>query len=152
MAAFGWRWNVGVYGALTMDLTDEPLTRKIIACAYAVHNVLGPGFLEKVYENAIAVELGVQELAFRRQAPLSVTYRNQVVGEYFADLLVEGTVLCELKAVESLSKYHEVQLVNYLVATGIDTGLLINFGNSVTVRRKHRTLRKTANPAQSCTK
>ena len=125
-----------------MDLPDKELTKKIIACAYIVHNGLGTGFLEKVYENAMLVEMGSQCIKVRRQVPLTVCYRDQVVGEYFADLLVEGWLICEIKAVEALLKNHEVQLVNYLVATGIDTGLLINFGNSVTVRRKFRTYNK----------
>ena len=126
-----------------MDLPDKELTKKIIACAYVVHNTLGTGFLEKVYENAMLVEMGSQGIKVRRQVPLTVCYRDQVVGEYFADLLVEGRVICEIKAVEALSQNHEVQLVNYLVATGIDTGLLINFGNSVTVRRKFRMYNKS---------
>jgi len=121
-----------------MDVSDRELSKKIIACAYNVHNALGPGFLEKVYENAMVIEMEGQALKFRRQVPLKVRYRDQVVGQYFADLLVENLIICELKAVEALSRNHEVQLVNYLVATGIDTGLLINFGQSVTVRRKFR--------------
>ncbi len=125
-----------------MDLPDQELTQKIIACTYAVHNALGAGFLEKVYENAMVIEMGSQGLKVRRQVPLTVCYRDQMVGEYFADLLVDDRVICEIKAVEALSKNHEVQLVNYLVATGIDTGLLINFGNSVAVRRKFRMYNK----------
>ena len=129
-----------------MTLPDEELTERIIACAYRVHKALGGGFLEKVYENAMAIELEQQGIAFRKQAPLTVTYRGQVVGEYFADMLIGDRVVCEFKAEEHLSKNHEVQLVNYLVATGIDTGLLINFGRSVEVRRKFRQYRKPANP------
>ena len=126
-----------------MDLPDKELTQTIIACAYRVHDVLGTGFLEKVYETAMAVEMVGQGLKVRRQVPLTVHYRDQVVGEYFADLLVDDLVIGEIKAVEALSRNHEVQLVNYLVATGIDTGLLINFGNSVTVRRKFRVYRNS---------
>jgi GxxExxY protein len=77
-------------------------------------------------------------LLLKNQVPLSVTYRDHIVGEYYADLIVEDKVICELKAVEVLRKAHEVQLVNYLVATEIDVGVLINFGDSVTVRRKYR--------------
>ena len=77
-------------------------------------------------------------LVVESQVPLSVIYRDQITGEYFADLIVEDQVICELKAVDVLKKAHEVQLVNYLVATGIDVGVLINFGDSVTVRRKYR--------------
>ena len=133
-----------------MELDDRELSRKIIACAYRVHNVLGTGFLEKVYENSLAIEMEGQALRFQRQAPLKVHYREQVVGEYFADLLVENSIICELKAVEQLSRHHEIQLVNYLVATGINTGLLINFGKSITVRRKFRLYKPPVNPEKSC--
>ncbi|MEN8128933.1 MAG: GxxExxY protein [Pseudomonadota bacterium] len=133
-----------------MELRDKELTEKIIACAYKVHNTLGAGFLEKVYENAMAIEMERQALKFRRQAPLTVRYRDQVVGEYIADLLIEELIICELKAVETLSRNHEVQLVNYLVATGMDTGLLINFGRSVMVRRKFRRYKEPVNPGKSC--
>ena len=121
-----------------MTLPDQELTERIIGCAYRVHNALGAGFLEKVYENAMAVELETQGIAFRKQAPLAVRYLGQVVGEYFADMLIEERVICEFKADDHLSKIHECQLVNYLMATGIETGLLINFGRSVEIRRKFR--------------
>src|SRR5574337_2180626 len=114
------------------------LTERIIGCAYAVHNALGPGFLEKVYENALRIELEEAGLAVAQQQPISVRYRERVVGDFFADLLVENRVLIELKAVLNLTKEHEVQLVNYLTATGIDDGLLINFGPSVEIKRKFR--------------
>lgn len=124
---------------------DDPrlsqLTEQLIGASFRVHNELGSGFLEKVYENALAYELRCSGLAVEQQARLAVQYRDQIVGEYFADLLVENRVICELKAVESLTKLHEVQLVNYLSATGIDIGLLINFGRSVTVKKKFRTPR-----------
>jgi len=124
-------------------MIHDELTKKIIGCAYVVHNTLGAGFLEKVYENALLFELRSEGLDADRQASLKVEYKCIVVGEYFADLVVEGKVICELKAIEKLSSYHEVQLVNYLVATGIDIGLLINFGESVTVRRKFRKYKRT---------
>jgi len=124
-------------------MIHDELTKKIIGCAYVVHNTLGAGFLEKVYENALLFELRSEELDADRQASLKVEYKGIVVGEYFADLVVEGKVICELKAIEKLSSYHEVQLVNYLVATRIDIGLLINFGGSVTVRRKFRKYKRT---------
>ena len=119
-------------------MLHQELTKKIIGCAFTVHNTLGAGFLEKVYEQALMLELRVSGLVVESQVPLSVIYRDQIVGEYFADLIVEEKVICELKAVDVLKKAHEVQLVNYLVATGIDVGVLINFGDSVTVRRKYR--------------
>jgi GxxExxY protein len=131
-------------------LPDAELTARIIACAYRIHNILGAGFLEKVYENAMVIELQEQGIACRPQARLQVMYRGQVVGEYFADLLVENRIICELKAEERLSQSHEAQLVNYLVATGIDTGLLINFGRSVEVRRKFRQYKSPVNPGKSC--
>jgi len=99
---------------------------------------LGPGFLEKVYENALRIELEKLGLKVKQQEPINVTYEGQVVGEYYADLWVDETVVIELKALQALAKAHEVQLVNYLTATGIDTGLLLNFGPSVQVRRKFR--------------
>jgi GxxExxY protein len=114
------------------------LTEKIIGCAYAVHNTLGAGFLEKVYENALGIELEEAGLRVAQQQPIPVHYRGQLVGDFFADLTVEGRVIIELKAVQNLAKEHEVQLVNYLSATGIDDGLLINFASSVEVKRKFR--------------
>ena len=116
----------------------EALTRTIIGCAYKVHNTLGSGFLEKVYENALRIELVKQGLKVAQQVPIKVHYEGQVVGEYYADLFVDKKVIVELKAVQTLTKVHEVQLVNYLTATGTDIGLLINFGPSVNFKRKHR--------------
>ena len=123
-------------------MLHQELTKKIIGCAFTVHNTLGAGFLEKVYEQALILELKASGLSVRSQEPLSVKYRDQIIGEYFADLIVEDQVICELKAVDVLKKAHEVQLVNYLVATGIDVGVLINFGDSVTLRRKYREYKK----------
>ncbi|MCH9021448.1 MAG: GxxExxY protein [Planctomycetes bacterium] len=115
------------------------LTEKIIGCAYLVHNGLGPGFLEKVYENALRIELVDVSLQVEQQVPIPVSYRGRVVGDFYADLWVAGRVIVELKAVSQLAIVHEVQLVNYLQATGVDDGLLINFGASVEVKRKFRT-------------
>ena len=119
-------------------MKDESLTKTIIGCAFKVHNALGPGFLEKVYENALRIELLKQGLTVKQQEPIQVYYEGQVVGSYYADLWIKDRVIVELKAVQMLSKAHEVQLVNYLAATGIDTGLLLNFGSSVQVKRKFR--------------
>lgn len=121
-----------------MTLPDQELTERIIGCAYRVHNELGGGFFEKVYENAMAIELEGQGIAFRKQVPLAVLYRGQVVGQFFADMVIAERVICEYKAEERLSRAHECQLVNYLMATGIEIGLLINFGRSVEIRRKFR--------------
>ncbi len=122
----------------------DDLTHRVIACAYTVHNTLGAGFLEKVYEEALALEMTEQQIRFVRQAPIAVHYRGKIIGDYIADFLIEQRLICELKALEWLTKLHEVQLVNYLAATGIGTGLLINFGSSVTVRRKFRQYQQTA--------
>ena len=128
-------------------MDKKELTEKIIGCAYRVHGEMGSGFLEKVYENALVLELSGQGLSVVQQVSLPVYFRGAKVGEYFADLLVEQEVICELKACEVLSREHEVQLVNYLAATGRDFGLLINFGKSVTVKRKFRVYK---NPEKSC--
>ena len=119
-------------------MTDDELTQRIIGCAYTVHNKIGPGFLEKVYENALRIELERAGLRVKQQEPINVLYDGQLVGEYYADLWVDERVIVELKAALALAKEHEVQLVNYLTATGVNDGLLINFGPSVQVKRKFR--------------
>lgn len=121
------------------------LTKTIIGCAYDVYDTLGAGFLESVYHQSLLIELRAQGLTAESQMPLDVYYRGEPVGSFFADIIVENTVILELKAIEQLAKVHEVQLVNYLVATGKPVGLLINFGpNEVTVRRKIRELKPTS--------
>ncbi|MDX2030297.1 MAG: GxxExxY protein [Blastocatellia bacterium] len=117
---------------------EDRTTELIIGCAYQVHKKLGAGFLEKVYENALRIETEKSGLRVRQQAPINVLYDGNVVGEYFADLLVDDKVIVELKAVQALTKEHEQQVVHYLNATGFEIGLLINFGSSVQVKRKHR--------------
>lgn len=112
------------------------LTEKIIKAAYEVYNELGFGFLEKVYENALAHELKRAGLPVIQQKTIEVFYKQELVGEYFTDLLIDETVLVEVKAVSKLSKIHEVQLVNYLKATKIEIGLLINFGEKIEIKRK----------------
>ena len=119
-------------------MEDDELTQQIIGCAFKVHNTLGPGFLEKVYENALRIELEKHALKVRQQEPIRVTYDGQLVGEFYADLWVQDRIVVELKAAQLLVKQHEVQLVNYLTATGISTGPLLNFGSSMQVRRKFR--------------
>lgn len=112
-----------------MDLTHlNPLTEKIIGCAFKVSNTLGPGFLEKVYENALAHELRKAGLDFRQQYPISVLYDGTVVGEFLADLMVNEQVIIELKATKNLDDTHLAQCLNYLKATGLPLCLLINFG------------------------
>jgi len=121
----------------------EDLTHKVIGCAYQVYNNLGFGFLESVYRKAMVIELEASGLRVLQESPLQVHYKDQVVGDFFADLVVEDELIVELKSVDRLEKVHEAQLVNYLVATGIDVGLLINFGSkSVDVKRKYRTAKE----------
>ncbi len=117
--------------------SNQQLTEQVIGCAYEVHNILGGGFLEKVYENALLNELASRGIKADAQRPLSVSYKGTVVGEYCADIVVEDSLIIELKAVEKLTDIHELQLKNYLKATTIELGLLINFGRSVDVKRKY---------------
>ena len=126
-------------------MEHSELTERIIRCAYDVFNTLGAGFLESVYERSLLIELHHAGLDATPQVQLSVYYREECVGQFFADILVNRLVILELKAGESLSKAHEVQLVNYLTATGMPVGLLINFGpEKVEVRRKVRQLDPTS--------
>lgn len=118
----------------SQDLQDvktphEELSRQIIGCSFDVINVLGAGFLESVYEKALHIALTESGLAVERQKPIEVRFRSQVVGDFYADLLVEGKILIELKAVKAIAPEHQAQIINYLNATGISVGLLINFGN-----------------------
>ncbi|HID28445.1 MAG TPA: GxxExxY protein [Desulfobacterales bacterium] len=108
-----------------MDLNE--ITYKINGAVFEVMRVLGAGFLEKVYENALLIELRKRGLKAESQVPLKVSYKGEVVGEYVVDILVEDAVILELKAVEQIQKIHEAQLLNYLKATGVHVGLLINF-------------------------
>ena len=114
----------------------DSLTEQIISCAYKVGNKLGYGFLEKVYENSLAIELAATRLNVETQKPINVCYEGQVVGEYFADMIVEDEIIVELKAVKAIGDIHLAQCLNYLKATGKKLGLLVNFGGDrVTVRR-----------------
>ena len=108
-----------------MDLNE--LTYLINGAIFEVSRILGPGFLEKVYENALLMELKARGIKAAAQYPIKVRYKDQIVGEYFADLLVEDKVIIELKTVDKIEKIHEAQLLNYLKATGIKVGLLVNF-------------------------
>jgi len=105
----------------------EEITYKINGAVFEVNRELGPGFLEKVYENALLIELRERGLTVESQVPITVCYKGRSVGDYYADIVVENQVLIELKAVEFISKTHEAQLLNYLKATGFEIGLLINF-------------------------
>ena len=111
-----------------MQLKHSDITDKILKAFYKVYNKLGFGFLERVYENALYYELLECGLSVIKQKPIKVHYEAKVVGEYFADLIVNDVVIIELKAAEGLVKEHELQLINYLKATEIEVGLLLNFG------------------------
>ena len=117
-------------------MLHENITKKIIEAYYKVYNTLGYGFLEKVYENALLIELTKSGLFVERQKPIKVHYEEKIVGEYFADIMVENKIILESKAAESLIEEHELQLINYLKATDIELGLLLNFGKKPEIRRK----------------
>jgi GxxExxY protein len=112
------------------------VTEQIIKAFYHVYNELGHGFLEKVYENAMVIQLRKQGLVVRQQAPVRVYFDGRIVGLYYADLLVDNKVIVEIKAAEALCEEHEAQLLHYLKATEIDVGLLLNFGKRPQVKRK----------------
>ena len=112
------------------------LSRLVIGAFYRTYNELGYGFLESVYENALAMELDSAGLCWERQVPLEVRYQDKVVGIFRADFVVEGRLILEAKAVDALNAAHEAQLLNYLKATGIRLGLLLNFGPKAQVRRR----------------
>jgi GxxExxY protein len=122
-----------------MGLLHYELTDAILQACFDVLNELGAGFLESVYEKALLLALKQKGLRATSQVPLSVLFRGSVVGEFYADLLVEEKVMLELKAVHALTPEHQAQLINYLKATGIEVGLLLNFGHpKLEYRRLHR--------------
>lgn len=138
-----------------MELILEELTFKVINAYYKVYNTLGYGFLEKVYENALAVEFQQLGLFYKKQFQIKVYYEEKEVGFYIADFLIEEKLIIEIKAMESLCEEHEYQLINYLKATNIEIGLLMNFGKKAEFKRKifQNKLKKSAkiplNPAKS---
>jgi GxxExxY protein len=119
-----------------MKLLHQDITEPVIKAFYKVYNTLGYGFLEKVYENALMVELRNAGLNCISQVPVKVSYNGEIVGNYFADILVEDKVTLELKAATSICEEHEAQLINYLKATDIEIGLLLNFGKTPQFVRK----------------
>lgn len=119
-----------------MGLLHEDVTEKIIRAFYTVYNHLGFGFLEKVYENALLIELRKMGLIAERQVAIKVYYQEFTIGEYFADIIVNDCVIIELKAAEGIVEEHELQLINYLKATEAEIGLLLNFGKKPEFRRK----------------
>ena len=120
--------NIDAQDKQDEGLLHEKLTRAIIGCAFEVINELGSGFLESVYEKAMMIALSDAGLSVQSQTPVKVIFRGKPVGDYFADLLVEEKVVIELKVVKALVPEHAAQTINYLNATGIQVGLLINFG------------------------
>lgn len=119
----------------------KELSEKIIGCAYQVYNKMGFGFLESVYEKCLLIELRKAGLKCESQKPITVIYGKEIVGEFVADLVVEDIIIVELKSVRRIVKAHEIQLVNYLVATGKPVGLILNFAESqVEVKRKVKDL------------
>ena len=124
-------------------ITTDQLITEVIECAKRIRRQLGPGFLEKVYKNAMVVELRKLNLNFETEKLIQVLYDGIVVGEYRTDIIVEGKLILELKATQDLSIANEVQLVNYLTSTQIDDGLRINFGSDkLQFKRKYRIYRK----------
>ena len=125
------------------DMDVEALIKTTLDCANNVRKALAPGYLEKVYENAMSIELQNAGLNVKQQCPISIYYRNVSVGNYVADMIINDILVVELKAVNDISPAHEAQLVNYLTATGIDNGLIINFGNEnkIQIKRKYRVYR-----------
>lgn len=119
-----------------MELLHKNITDKIIKCFYEVYNILGYGFLEKVYESSLYNELISCGLSCERQKKIDVFYKGKLVGEYYADIIAEEKVIIELKAAEAICEEHEFQLINYLKATNIEVGLLLNFGKKPEIRRK----------------
>ncbi|MCF6149704.1 MAG: GxxExxY protein [Candidatus Kuenenia sp.] len=114
----------------------KDLTEKIIEIFYKVYNKLGYGFLEKVYENAMMIEFKKEGVPAVPQCAIKVLYEGEVVGEYFADILIDNKVIVEVKAAKNLAVEHEAQLLNYLRATNIEVGLLLNFGSKPEIKRK----------------
>jgi GxxExxY protein len=122
-----------------MAFLHEELTGKILEACFEVSNELGSGFLESVYEKALLIALRDKGLAARPRVPIAVMFRDHNVGDFEADILVEDKVIVELKAVSALAPQHQAQVINYLKATGIEVGLLINFGPpKIEYRRLHR--------------
>lgn len=120
---------------MSVKILYRDLTEKIIKCFYNVYNELGGGFLESVYENSLTIEFESIGLSFESQKNINVFYKNDLVGEFIADMVVDNKILIEIKAVSILSPLHKAQLINYLRATGIKVGLLVNFGNKLEFKR-----------------
>ena len=118
------------------NLPHSALTRRVIGAFYSTYNELGHGYLESVYENALALQLESEGVQWQRQVPIDVHFHGKIVGIFRADFIVERQLILEVKAVESLMPIHEAQVLNYLKATGLRLGLLLNFGPKAQIRRK----------------
>lgn len=124
-----------------MDINE--LVNKVIDCAYKVGRKLYPGYLESVYQNALCIELGKAGLPYEKEVMMTVLYDGETVGQFRADIVVDGRLIVELKTVSALNESHHIQLVNYLTTTGIDDGLLINFSTKpLEIVRKYRVYKK----------
>jgi len=129
------------------EMEHQEITEKIIKCAYNVYREIGFGFLESVYQKCMLFELVEEGLKADSQRPVKVYYKGRIVGDFLPDIIVEDKVIVELKSVINMALAHEVQLVNYLVATEIPVGLLVNFGNrGVQIKRKYRKFQGAVNP------
>jgi GxxExxY protein len=117
-------------------MKHQKITGQIIQSVYKVHNTLGFGYLENVYQNSLLIELEKNGLKAVKEIPIQVSYDGRIVGEYVADILVEEQIILELKSVKALHPAHEAQLINYLKATNLEVGLLINFGERVDIKRR----------------
>jgi GxxExxY protein len=118
------------------DYLYSELSDNIINCFYKVYNTLGFGFLEKIYQKSLEIELRKNGLMFESQYPVKVYYDNSIVGEYYADIFIESKIIVEIKAIEILVKESELQLINYLKSTNVEVGLLLNFGKKPEVKRR----------------
>ena len=113
----------------TNNIVHKELSYKIVGCAMEVHSKLGPGFLEKVYENALMVLFRKEGIAARQQTPIKVNFEGELVGEYYADILVDEKIILELKTTDKIVDIHRAQILHYLRATGIKLGMILNFGS-----------------------
>ena len=130
------KYNGTLMNADYQDFKHKELTDKIINIFYRVYNKLGYGFLEKVYENAMIIELEKEGILAVSQSAISVSYEGKIIGEYYADILVDNKVIVEIKAIKHLVEENEAQLLNYLKATNMEVGLLLNFGTKPDFKRK----------------
>ena len=117
-------------------MKHKELTEQIIKIFFTVYNTLGYGFLEKIYENAMMIEFRKAVISAVSQSPIKVLYEDEIIGEYYADILVDDKIIVEIKATKSLALEHEAQLLNYLKATNVEVGLLLNFGPEPEIKRK----------------